>query len=189
MAAADTLTFTLPAPRANRDEANILWYETRVIDSEARCVITGHDRDSRVETTRAEAIVTDNKVTTTLTGNGARVELAVTVERDAEGKGVGHLSLNGHDLGTLTSSDGFATRPQLSEPELKLLEQWGRIGDSIATMGDVIAATSVLYEWGSAACAVTLVGNVLLTGACFFAPSLVTCGAALLGWGTFLGRC
>jgi hypothetical protein len=190
--ARDTLTFVLPAPMITRQQTGILWYEVTVMEGEARCMMAAFHETTRAKVSEGEGSFDGgSRVRTVLKEGDAVLTGEMVLNKGVDGEARPQFLLNGYevDVESMASDAENATAGptiQLSEAEKKLAVQWGRMGESILTMGQVAAAKSPADRGGfsTAACAVIGVGTTLAAVGCvggvLTADLLLVAGACTL---------
>lgn len=187
----DRLEFILPAPMVTRQETGILWYEVKVIESEARCLMAAFHGDTGEKVSQAETnLKTINDVTkvrTVLTEGEAVMTAEMAVRKAGDGESEIRFSINDYEveipLKDSPSENSLAeSRIRLNEAETNLATHWARMGESVLTMAEVFVAKSPTNTYGCGECVSIGTGTVL---------AAIGCGAGfgLMSLPLVLGSC
>jgi hypothetical protein len=194
--AQDTLTFILPAPMITRQQTGILWYEVTVMEGEARCTMAAFHETTRAKVSEGEGSFDGgSRVRMVLKEGDAVLTGEMVPNKEVDGETRLQFLLNGYEVDVEAmagDTENAMAGPaiQLSEAEKKLGAHWGRMGESILTMGQIAAAKSPADRSGfsTAQCAVIGVGTTLAAVGCVAGVltadlPLVAGACALTGFG------
>jgi hypothetical protein len=140
-----------------------------------------------------------NEITATISENETRIALSLHISRNASGEIEIQGSLNDQKF-TISGRPGdgqsarVAGKLTLDTDQIKLLNQWGRLTDSLLSMSEALRteqtgrAGQIVRIWGCGSC-LLLGGGILVSTAACLEGALPACGTALAGGGTFGENC
>jgi hypothetical protein len=181
----------IPAPSVTQQEAEISWYEVRLLGADDDAGDYSHlpKGRKRVASSTTEIDADDGLKAVFTSPEGRQLTIGATVEGDRKSGIRIQADINGREIEITGQPDDpqsakvSRSESSFSPEELTIINQWARLAQPLNSL-----AQATRQSWGCGSC-VLLGAGVLVGAGCCAEGNPGCCAGALVGGGTFVEHC